>query len=174
MAGCKTCSTEKACTTCIDDDATNEGDKCSCEHGMNGDGTCKKLTCKDTELKVSQTECTKCSDLMEGCKTCTSDSSCTKCIDDKATNEVTKCTCKHGMNGDGTCKEISCKYNELKVSISECIKCSEFIEGCETCTAKDTCTKCIDDKAKNEGDKCVCSHGFNEDGTCKEITCKSD
>lgn len=75
------------------------------------------------------------------------------------------------MNTDGTCKEKECQANELKVSDEECIKCSELIQGCDTCSAKDTCTKCIDDEAKIEGGKCVCEHGMNKDGTCKEEEC---
>ena len=102
---------------------------------MNGDGTCKELTCLTNEVKVDD-ECKTCSDLMAGCKTCSTDKSCTSCIDDDATNEGDKCTCKHGMNGDGTCKEIECSENQLKVSSTECKKCSVFMEGCKKCTNK--------------------------------------
>ena len=71
---------------------------------------------------------------MQGCDTCSSKSSCTKCIDDEAKNEVTKCTCKHGMNEDGTCKELKCDADEVKIN-DECKTCSDLMDGCKTCTS---------------------------------------
>ena len=71
------------------------------------------------------------------------------------------------MNVDGTCKEKECQANEVKVGTSECRKCSDVIAGCSTCSSTTTCDKCIDDKAENKIDKCVCENGMNADGTCK-------
>ena len=77
---------------------------------------------------------------MQGCQTCSSDSSCTSCIDEKAKNEVTKCTCDYGMKEDGTCKEKKCQLDETKIGDDECQKCSALMAGCKTCTSSTVCT----------------------------------
>ena len=173
MAGCEECDETNKCTKCVDDKADNQVTQCVCEHGMNGDGTCKELNCQVNEVKVSDTECKKCSELMQGCDTCSTTAVCTTCIDSKADNQVTKCVCDHGMNVDGTCKELTCLADEVKVN-DECKKCSELMEGCDTCSTSAVCTTCIDDKAVNQVTKCVCEHGMNLDGTCKEETCQAN
>ena len=66
---------------------------------------------------------------MQGCKTCSDISNCSSCIDESAQNDVTKCVCDHGMNVDGTCKELKCDKDEINVN-NECKKCSELMEGC--------------------------------------------
>ena len=144
---------------------------------MNVDGTCKEISCKENELKISSSECEKCSQLIEGCDKCSAKDTCTKCIDDKAKIEGGKCVCEHGMNKDGSCKEITCKENELKIGHSECKKCSVLMEGCNKCTSSEVCTECIDSIAILTKGKCFCVTGFDENGKCKKVSstnCEDD
>ena len=46
--------------------------------------------------------------------------------------------------------------------------------GCKTCSTTAVCETCIDEKAQNNVDKCVCANGMNVDGTCKEKQCLAD
>ena len=87
MEGCAKCSLESdVCEQCLDKEAQIVDGKCVCENGFDEDGTCKEKTstpssCLDDEVMVDG-ECKKCSELIDGCGTCSSANTCTKCIDD--------------------------------------------------------------------------------------------
>lgn len=70
---------------------------------------------------------------------------------------MNKCVCKRGFYPD-------------KDDPNNCLACNE---ECLTCTSKDVCTRCKGlHKIVNEEGKCVCVHGYEDDGSinCKKIT----
>ena len=62
--------------------------------------------CRKDEVEVDG-KCEKCSELLTGCKTCSSKDECTTCSDEAAQVVGGQCVCPNGENVDGSCKKVS-------------------------------------------------------------------
>ncbi|CAG9335115.1 unnamed protein product [Blepharisma stoltei] len=161
-APCKECSEEATnCTECLDaSHMTLTDGVCTCnDENASFDLDTSVCTCNDYYYSLNAV-CTACPGL---CKKCSSNWSCSSCVDNAAVDNTNLCSCSNGYGKSGnTCQ--ACKIN------------------CSICTKSvDTCNTCIKHASANSDGTCSCVSGFYQKdtkcvATCNQVctTCSED
>ncbi|CAG9335119.1 unnamed protein product [Blepharisma stoltei] len=161
-APCKECVNEATyCEECLDaSHMTLTDGVCTCnDENASFDLDTSVCTCNDYYYSLNAV-CTACPGL---CKKCSSNWSCSSCVDNAAVDNTNLCSCSNGYGKSGnTCQ--ACKIN------------------CSICTKSvDTCNTCIKHASANSDGTCSCVSGFYQKdtkcvATCNQVctTCSED